>query len=90
MPSLIFTAGLGVIFTAGLGVISTAGLGVIFTAGIGIISSLRIIFMAGPGVIFGAILNTLGNLEPFWNHFGTVFRLSLRHLQVSIFRRPNL
>ena len=34
MPSLIFTAGLGVIFTAGLGVISTAGLGVIFTAGL--------------------------------------------------------
>ena len=42
------------------------------------------------GLIFGAILNTLGNLEPFWNHFGTVFRLSLRHLQVSIFRRPDV
>merc|ERR1711963_522701 len=42
------------------------------------------------GLIVGAILNTLGNLEPFWNHFGTVFRLSLRHLQVSIFRRPDV
>ena len=28
------------------------------------------------GLIFGAILSTLGNLEPFWNHFGTVFRPS--------------
>ena len=25
------------------------------------------------GLIFGAILSNLGNLEPFWNHFGTVF-----------------
>ena len=42
------------------------------------------------GLIFGAILSTLGNLEPFWNHFGTVFRLSLRHLQVSVFRGRRL
>ena len=40
--------------------------------------------------ICGAILNTLGNLKQFWNHFGTVFKLSLRHLQVSIFTRPNV
>merc|ERR1711963_867499 len=44
------------------------------------------------GLIFGAILNNLGNLEPFLNHFGIVFR-HLEQLfdifEVSVFRRPH-
>ena len=54
-----------------------------------------IILYKRKGGIFGAILSNLGNLEPFLNHFGTVFR----HLEqffgnledifeVSVFRPP--
>ena len=46
--------------------------------------------------MFGAILSNLGNLEPFWNHFGTVFRHLEQFfghlediLEVSVFRRPH-
>ena len=47
-------------------------------------------------LFFGAILSNLGNLEPFLNHFGTVFRhleQFFGHLEdifeVSVFRGPH-
>ena len=45
---------------------------------------------------FWGYLKQFGNLEPFWNHFGTVFRhleQCFGHLEdifeVSVFRRPH-
>ena len=32
----------------------------------------------------------MSKLEPFWNHCRTVIRLPLRHLQDSVFRRPDV
>ena len=43
--------------------------------GAGIVPSLSKLSIKSPyKVIFGAFLNNLGNLDPFLNHVGTVFK----------------